>query len=398
MPKLPLLLLAALPFLPSCYMARAYKFRNLNLRSHEDMPSVPMNNNGARFSFIKSPQPDTILKTRLDKELQGSGTAAFLVIRNDSILYENYFDGFSQQSLLPSFSVAKSFVATLIGMALEEGKISSLNDPLTNYLPRFLKKDERFARITIQHLLDMRSGLVWNEGSYGLKDDAIKMAFRPNMMPHVYKVKIKEAPGKMDYQSINTLLLAMVLEKATGMKPVAYLRQKLWEPLGMEYAATWTTDKRKHELAYAGINATARDFAKFGRLYLNKGNWNGKQLLSDNWVSNTTSPAAMHASEGYKNQFWGSGAYTEFEDSTTAVKALGTTSFHSGRVQSYRTANGTKRFFVSYTGTSFYALGILGQYIHVNPANNSIIVRLGYHWSHPNMQLGRFIAAESNRL
>jgi len=183
-------LLLLLPLFSSCYMVRAYKNRKLTLRSHENLPSVAIKNGDNAFHFADATDHGQSRPWReeLDKTLEGSSTAAFLVIRHDSILYEKYFDGFDRSSLLPSFSLVKSFVATLTGIAHDEGKIKSFDEPMTNYLPKFLKKDPRFAQITIQHLLDMRSGLQWDEGSYGLKDASIKLAFRPNMKPHVYKV------------------------------------------------------------------------------------------------------------------------------------------------------------------------------------------------------------------
>ena len=269
---------------------------------------------------------------------------------------------------------------------------------MTNYLPEFLQKDERFKQITIQHLLDMRSGLKWNEGNYGLKDDAIKMAFRPNITPYIYKVKVKELPGKQQYQSINTLLLAMIIEKATGTSITNYLQQKLWQPLGMETKATWTTDKHKREIAYAGLNATARDFAKFGDLFLHNGKWNGKQIISKDWVNSTASVDSMKKWEGYRNQFWGSEGNQQFSDSLSAVAGVASLKGSSGNVKSYTSNGGAKMYYITYTSPSFYALGILGQYIYINPANNTVIVRMGHFWKHPSMSLYDFVSSVSGGL
>ncbi len=365
--------------LSSCYMFRAYKNRKLDLSSHEKLPFTDINKGKTFFSFAEGIlEKERAMK--LDSVLQGTGTAAFLIIRNDSIVYENYFNGFNKTSLLPSFSVVKSFVSTLVHIAHKEGKIKSLQQPLTDYLPGFLSKDKRFAGITIQHLLDMRSGLKWNEGSYNLKDDAIKMGFRPNITPYIYKVKVEKAPGDFEYQSINTMLLAMIAEKATGKSISAYLSEKLWQPLGMEYPATWSSDKKKREIAYAGLNATARDFARFGRLYLHKGDWNGEQLLSPEWIDSSVSQQAMFAYGGYRNQFWGAYGHREFADSGLAVIAAGLMEGTNGKVRSYITKEGIKKYFVTYSTASYYALGILGQYIFINPVNNTIIVRVGHNW------------------
>lgn len=392
-------LLLLLPLFSSCYMVRAYKNRKLTLRSHENLPSVAIKNGDNAFHFADATNHDQSRAWReeLDKTLEGTGTAAFLVIRHDSILYENYFDGFDRTSLLPSFSVVKSFVATLTGIAHDEGKIKSFDEPMTNYLPEFLKKDPRFAQITIQHLLDMRSGLLWDEGSYGLKDASIKLGFRPNMKPHIYKIKIKEAPGvQTEYQSINTMLLAMIISKATGKTAAEYLSEKIWKPLQMEYAATWNTDKRRLEIAYAGLNATARDFAKLGRLYLREGDWNGTQVVSKAWIDSTVTGQLM-LEEGYKNQFWGHRSYDLFPDSLSAVTAASSGKYAKPAIHGYVT-NGLKQFYLSYAGNGYYALGILGQYIYINPANESIIVRLGYHWTKKGVSLHQYISEVSRSL
>lgn len=381
-------------------MIRAYNNRHLTLTSHKQLPFSVINKGDSSFHFFEATTQEKFRasKMNLDTTLANTQTAAFVIIRNDSIIYEKYFDGFDQTSLFPSFSVVKSFVGTLTGICFEEGKIKSLQEPMTNYLPEFLQKDERFKQITIQHLLDMRSGLKWNEGNYGLKDDAIKMAFRPNITPYIYKVKVKEPPGKQQYQSINTLLLAMIIEKATGTSITNYLQQKLWQPLGMETKATWTTDKPKREIAYAGLNATARDFAKFGDLYLHNGEWNGKQILSRDWVTSTSSIDSMMKWEGYRNQFWGNESYKEFADSLSAVAAAPAITPSSGGVKSYTTKDGVRKFYIAYTAASFYALGILGQYIYINPANNTVIVRMGHFWKHPSMSLYDFVSSVSGGL
>jgi CubicO group peptidase (beta-lactamase class C family) len=390
-------LLILLPLFSSCYMVRAYKNRKLDLRSHNDLPSVPIRNGETAFHFTDATglEQTKPWRTELDRGLEGSQTAAFLVIRHDSILYERYFDGFDRSSLLPSFSVVKSFVATLTGIAHDEGKIRSLDEPMTNYLPKFLKKDPRFAQITIQHLLDMRSGLQWNEGSYGLKDDAIRLGFRPNMKPHVYKVKIKEAPGRQtEYQSINTLLLAMIITKATGKTAAEYMSEKIWKPLQMEYAATWNTDKRHLEIAYAGLNATARDFAKLGRLYMREGDWDGKRIVSKEWIDSTLTGQLM-LEEGYKNQFWGNRSYEVFPDSLSALAAASSGKYAKPAFHTYNLKNGSKQFYISFAGRGYYALGILGQYIYINPVNESIIVRLGYNWTKKGVSLHQFVTQVS---
>ena len=383
--------------LSSCYMFRAYKMRKLRLEDNDKVPTVSIQKSTVPFHYINGaslPQYND-LAAYLDTNLAKSLTAAFLVIRNDSIIYEHYFNGFNGQSLLPSFSVAKSFVGTLIGVALQEGSIKSTSEPITNYLPELLKRDTRFSKITIQHLLDMRSGLKWNEGKYNIKDDAIKLGFRTNVVKYALKLNVQEEPGKkFRYQSVNTELLALIIQRASGKKVSAYLKEKLWEPLGAEQGATWSVDskKRMQEIAFAGLNATARDFAKLGTLYLNKGVWQGKQLIGKDWVEAVADRDRLYKSGGYKNQWWSKNLSRTFPDSLSAV-AYKKTNLYTGAVRKQGTG-----YRVSYQTTAFSAQGLLNQVIYINPKNNVVIVRLGHNWYHPTQYVDGFIYSLGERL
>ena len=363
--------------------------RHFQLTDHERLPFVDISKsaNPEPFKTAKDTAKYASLSNYLDQQLPTTYTAAFLVIKDDSIIYECYFNGFNQTSLLPSFSVAKSFVGTLMGIAIDEGKIPNTAVPITNYLPELLKRDSRFANITIQHLMDMRSGIKFQEGSYDTKDDAIKLGFRPNLEKYALKIDIAEPPGKNDYRSINTELLALIIERATGKKISAYLQEKLWQPLGAEYNATWNVDSRKHkqEIAFAGLNATARDFAKIGRLYLHNGKWNGQTILDPRWVNAVNNVDSMRTVNFYHNQWWSRPEYKYFSDSASAVQFIK----QSGTLSTVQnTRNGYR---VNYRNGAFSAHGILNQYVYISPASNVIIVRLGRHWSHPSLGAVQFV-------
>lgn len=347
----------------SCWLLRAYKLRHMNLTDYQKLPSVKIRKGNAPFQFIdgmKEPQYG-VLKIYLDSSLSTTHTAAFLVIRNDSIIYENYFNGFTKDNILPSNSMSKSFTGTLVRIAFNEGKIKSLSEPMTNYIPELLKRDSNFKKISIQDLLDMRSGLNFNEGRYDLHDDAIRYGLRRNMKKYLLNIKIAEPPGRFRYQSVNTQFLGLIIERATGKKLSAYLEEKLWKPLGMEHDATWNVDsrKRKREFASAGLNATARDFAKLGQLYLQKGKWNGRQIIDEDWVNIIVSADTMNKYNGYKNQWW-------------------------SRTNS---RNG-----------AFSAIGFLNQYLYINPNNNVVIVRIGKRWANSYGVSTRFIYGLGERL
>ena len=371
--------------LQSCFAIRAYRFTRFKLSDYDKMAYKEINNQVPAFLYIRAVDNTAYqsLKEQLDTSLSNTLTAAFLVVRHDSIVYENYFDGYNERSLLPSFSMAKSYVSTLIGIALEEGSISSLQDPITKYIPVLLKKDKRFAKITLQHLLDMRSGLHFNEGSYGLKDDAIRLGFRPNIRKYAMKVGIEKDPGGLfNYQSVNTLFLAMALQKATGKTPSQYLEEKLWKPLGCESRAAWNTDNHGLEIGYAGINSTARDYAKLGSLYLHNGTLNGKQILSVQWIERSVGGDSMFAYGGYHNQWWGVRSLQEFSDSLQADDFRQKTG-KTGKVVSYINPSRENRYFISTNHPAFHAQGLLGQFIYVFPEKDLVIVRLGRFWKHP---------------
>lgn len=334
-------------------MIRAYKFRKLELDAHTKIPSQTIEKSSNPFSYFEATKDNYPNATAwLDTSLEKTLTASYLVIKNDTIVYEKYFGGANKETLFTSYSAIKSFVGTLTGIAYKEGKIKSLDDPMTNYLPEFLKKDKRFGNITIQHLLDMRSGIDWNEGNYDAKDDAIKMGFRPNIYKYVKKIKIAQpSPENFNYKSINTLLLGLIIMRSTGEPLNKYFHEKIWQPMGMQSNATLNTDKRDFPIIYAGLNATTRDFAKFGTAYLHQGFINGGQAIAQDWVNRTVSKDTMSV-YGYKNQVWSSlkGQY------------------------------------------AFFAEGILGQFIYCVPEKNLVIVRTGRFWSHRKYSPHRFLA------
>lgn len=380
--------------LSSCYVGRAYKYRKFELKDVNKLASVTLTKSDAPFYFNYSVKDNSALKTYLDTSLANSESYAFLVIRNDSILYENYFQGLDSSDIFPSFSVAKSFVGSLIQIAHEEGKIKSLDEPVTNYLPYLLKNDKRFAAITIQHVLDMRSGIKSNENYSNPFSDVLKIGFTKNMHGKIKKLEIETAPGgDFIYKSVNTQVLAFVLEAATNKPLQDYMHEKLWLPLGMESDATWHIDSKRHNTvrAFCCLNATAKDFAKLGRLYLKNGNWNGKQIISKDWVQTIMNGDTMYKYQGYKNQWWSSRASKRFNDSLEAVSFVKqqdaderwyVSKVERNKVTSYRAYSNQP---------AILAQGILGQYIYVNPKKNLIIVRTGHNWSHYKYYAQSFI-------
>ena len=331
----------------SCKMSRFAYYNFANITDHKIFPSRTATNDSVKFYYAESQTPKfpKILKDNLGREitfedyLSDNETVAFMIIRDDSIHYENYFNGYKQESLIASFSMAKSVTSILVGCALEDGLIQSVDEPIITYIPEIKRED--VGNVTIKQLLDMKSGIKFNESYINPFGDAATYYYGTNLRNAIYRRKLDNQPGsRFSYSSGDTQILGLVLERAlkpSGRTVTEYLQEKLWKPLGMEYDATWSLDKQDDglEKTFCCINARARDFSKIGRLFLNKGNWNGRQIVSKEWVELSTTPDPKSNVKYYRNQWW-----------------------------------------LNNDG-SYMMQGILGQYVYVNPAKNLIIVRLG---------------------
>ena len=271
--------------------------------------------------------------------LKKNRTVAFLVVQNDSIQYERYFKKYDHASIVPSFSMAKSVTSILIGCAIDDGLIESVHEPVTKYIPELQHRG--FDAVTIEHLLQMTSGLDFNESYVNPFGDAATFYYGTNLRRSISRMKLKHPPGtQFNYVSGDTQILGLLLERALKGKTVtAYLQEKLWSPLGMEYDASWSVDRKRNSLekTFCCINARARDFAKIGRLYMNQGRWNGQQIVSEDWVKQSTAIDTTNGSAWYYQYQW----------------------------------------WIPSERGDFMAVGILGQHIYVNPNKNLIIVRLG---------------------
>lgn len=344
-----LCLLSLLSLLNACKVGRFVIWNFADIKDYKKFKSVPIENDeSTTFKFEKldtlnlNKQLKFTIKEKkysFDEVMKKAGTVAFLVIKDDKILYENYFKGYDSSSITTSFSVAKSFVSALIGIAIKEGYIDAVEDPITKYIPTLAQ--DPYGNITIEHLLDMRSGIDYNESYINPFGNVATSYYGLNLKKHSKRQKKGIDPDqKFDYISLNTQLLAWVLEEATGNHVSDYLEAKIWKPLGMEYPASWSIDSKKNrtEKAFCCLNARARDFAKFGRLYLHQGDWNGQEVISKEWIKASLD---FDKNSFYSYQWWCDPiASTEKEQ-------------------------------------DFYAQGILGQFIYVNPEKNTIIVRLG---------------------
>ena len=231
-------------------------------------------------------------------------TKSFLVIKNDSIVFEKYYDGYDENSLSNSFSVAKSIVVSLMGKAIMEGKIKGLDQPVSDYFDEY--KEGLASELTVGNLASMSSGMKWNEKYYSVINITSESYFTDDLRSVILRQKIIDKPGQsFRYSSGDNQLLAMVIEKATGTTLSDYLSEKFWKPMGAENNALWQLDSNNYgmEKAYCCIASTARDFARFGKLYINNGKWGNEIILDSSFVELATKPV-FDSSPYYGYGWW----------------------------------------------------------------------------------------------
>ena len=274
------------------------------------------------------------------------GTVAFVIIKDSTLLFEQYWEDYSPHSRSNSFSMAKSIVSLAIGCAIDDGFIKNVDQPVNDFYPEF--KGYNGKALTLRHLLTMSAGVDFDEAYSSPFSPTTKLYYGDDLQQIALGMKEIEEPGShFIYQSGVTQLLALIVEKATGENISSYVSRKLWTPLNAEEDALWSLDKKDGiEKAYCCFNSNARDFARFGQLILNKGNWNGKQLVSESYIKEATTPDTNLIFKEYNEtnhcygfQFW----HLTYKDMEIP-----------------------------------YMRGILGQYVFAIPELNAVVVRLGH--------------------
>jgi len=275
-------------------------------------------------------------------EIEKYDPVAFLVIKDSELVYEKYWKTYDENSLTNSFSMAKTFIALLIGIAIDEGKIKSLDESVGNYLPEYNNHPE----LKIKHLLNMSSGINLDVDYRSPFGHMAKAYYGTDLYKLNSHYELTETPGKTwRYLGGNTLILSFVLEKATGKSVSEYMSEKIWQPIGAKKSALWNLDdKNGREKAYCCFYSNARDFARIGQLIINKGKWNGQTIISEAFLKQ-----AMNGAQGLKDA---NGKLVDFY--------------------------GYQLWIADYKNKKvFYARGILGQYIITIPEKRLVIVRLG---------------------
>jgi CubicO group peptidase (beta-lactamase class C family) len=329
-----------------------------NFRSMEQVLPYRVVRAATPFEFSRAERPLDIRYTfngetrRLDEFLERATATGLLVIKDDQIIMERYFHGADATTRHTSWSVAKSFVATLVSIAFKEGRIRSLDDPITDYVPDL--KGSAYEGVPIRHVLQMSSGVDFDENYVSRHSDIsrlfIKVYVLGQRIDRVMHDYGRERPsGEMlHYISVDTQALGMMLQRLYGKSLSAVLEEKLWQPLGMEGDAYWNIDQPSEdgmEMAFCCLNARLRDFAKLGRLYLHQGNWNGIQLLPEGWVAEATTPAGPHLEPGVSPYDYGARGYQ----------------------YQWWVWEGYQR--------EYFAAGVWGQYVYISEPDNLIIAR-----------------------
>lgn len=267
--------------------------------------------------------------------LRDTGTDALLVLQDGRLVFEKYYRGTDARTPHISWSLAKSMISALLGIAIQEGRIASVNDPVDRYAPEL--RGTAYAGVPLKDVLHMSSGVAFDENYDNDDADVVKLArtlvLGGSFNAYARKLKRESAPGtRRHYSSFDTQVLAMVLRGATGQTVAGYQQDKLWQPMGAEHDAWWLVDSEGMEMGFGGFNAVPRDFARFGQLYLDKGRVDGRQLVPAAWIRDSSRmdepqlrPQAGQPNElgiGYGYQWWvpedgardymGIGVYNQF--------------------------------------------------------------------------------------
>lgn len=281
--------------------------------------------------------------------LEETETSGFIVLRNGRVIHEEYALGSSPKTRWISWSVAKSFVSAMVGIAVNDGLIDSVSDPITRYAPELA--GSAYDGVAIEDILEMSSGARWDEGYGEWTSDITRFGtdiVLGNSQDEFAATLTRERePGTFNhYNSTDTQVLGMLLVRTTGKSLSAYTEEKLWQPLQMEHDAYWITDELGMELAFGGLNATLRDYARFGELYRNHGRWAGKQIVPESWVAASTVPGKPHLQPG---------------------KRAGSDTVFGYAYQWWTPPTGDEG--------EYSAIGVYNQFVYVNPTQEVVIAK-----------------------
>ena len=343
---LPYLLLGSSLLLSSCapYVQNLLRYQFAGIEDYQIFESLTVKAGQAQAWEKAEHYNRAEIDSPTLKTIESFDPVAFLVIQDGKLLYEQYWKGHNEGAYSASFSMAKGIVSLLVGIALEEGIIQSLDQAVADFIPEFTKDERR--EISFRHLLTMTSGLDWDEAYSSPFSPTPELYYGDDLYKQMTNLKLKHRPGTVwYYSSADTQILGIALERALGQRLSDYASEKLWQPLGAEQDASWSLDRENGTIKNnCCFNSTARDFARLGQLVLQKGKWHGKQLVPEAYLSEATRPYPnLQDEQGnpidyYGYQFW----IADFGDQSSP-----------------------------------FFNGIMGQYMFVLPEDNAVVIRLG---------------------
>ncbi|MCS7072986.1 MAG: serine hydrolase [Bacteroidia bacterium] len=330
--------------LQGCYLGRAIWYNVPGQSDYKIFPARAIHV-GEPIPFPESkqailpPPEEWAIQTKakpgitVEKFLRKTGTIALLILKNDTLVYEKYFFGNKRESIVTSFSISKSILSVLAGIAIDKG-ILHLDEPIGNYLPEFQRYETK--DVTVRHLLQMTSGLDFQENYYNPLGDAPKFYYGKNLRKRVAKLKQKYPPGtQFRYKSCDPVILGWILEKVTG-KTVSEQLEELWKQANMQYPASWSLDQKDgSEKMFCGINARPIDFLRLGQILVHRGQWQQKQLLPAAWIDSCLVRDTSQASPLFYQYYW----------------------------------------YLMPNSLDYTAEGFLGQNLYISPQTNTVIVR-----------------------
>jgi len=327
-------------FLGSCIPLKSVFLGHPDSKDHDRFRKASMDADSC-FNFTESPihTPLFINDWTSDKPefktvqsvCEEHAVRAFILIQNDTIKFEYYADGLGRTSLHSSYSLAKSFVSCLVGIAIDEGFIKNVDQKVVDFLPE-IPINEKSKLLTIRHLLNHTSGM-----KFSLIQDG-RLYYGNDLKSELGKIQFESSPGeKQEYLNMNSQLLGIIINRSCKESVSAFAHKRLWAPINMCYNGFWSVDHSSTEKSFCCLSATALDYAKFGRLYLNKGKWNGKHIFSERWYNQSICRDTTEGSSYNFNYSWHIGL-SEYED--------------------------------------FMAIGLYKQHIYVSPKKNIIMVLL----------------------
>ena len=285
-----------------------------------------------------------------DEFLKRTDTGGLLVLQDGKVRFEDYWLSGGQNVQWISWSVAKSFISAMVGIALAEGHVGSIDDAISQYIR--VEPGSAYDGVSIKHVLQMSSGARWNE-DYGDPDSDINrfsatMAGIGTLDNFIASMVRQDEPGTVcRYNSADTQALGSLLVNATGQSITDYMQSKICDPLGFEASGYWMIDSVGREMAFGGLNLTARDFAKLGELFRCGGHWNGRQIIPEEWVQQSVDSNEAHLQPGKVE--------------------VGGLKFGIGYGYQWWVPEGDRG--------EFTGIGIYNQFVYVDPTRNLTIVK-----------------------